>query len=90
MEVKEIPMFVGAKIECGSCSRAAQYVVTDSSPQTYVCETCLTRSVNYGEACARLNRMKREMSIPGHRITQDELRAAERKVEAFLLAMLPR
>lgn len=90
MIVKTSPDLVSAKIKCDTCSNDSRYVITDHSPQMYVCEECLTRSINYGEACARLNRMKREMSIPGHRITQDELRAAERKVESCLLRMLPR
>lgn len=90
MRVRTSPALVDAKIKCDTCSSDSRYVLTDHSPQIYTCEECLARSIDYGEACARLNRMKREMSIPGHRITQAELRAAERNVEACLLAMLPR
>lgn len=90
MIVRTSPDLVAAKIKCDNCSNDSRYVITDHSPQMFVCEECLSRSINYGEACARLNRMKREMSIPGHRITQADLRAAERNVEACLLEMLPR
>lgn len=88
MKTQPIPMHSGETIECGSCSKPADFAIIDASPVTYSCHSCMRRAVQHGLDCARLNRLKREISIPGSRVTTEEIREAKKKCEASLLAMV--
>lgn len=82
MEVREIYFSADRPtMRCGTCGKVATHAITDAPAGTYGCWPCISRAVEYGHACAQLDKLLRVISIPGSRVTPDEVEAARRRVK---------
>lgn len=85
MEVLEITFSTDSPtMRCGTCGKVATHAITDAPAGTYSCSSCLIRAVEYGKACNDLEKLVRGISIPGSRVTTDEVEAARLRVEALI------
>ena len=70
-------------IPCVACGGRAEFAVMDAKPGTYCCRRCMDAVVDYSAQCVILDKLLRQISIPGSSVTVDDVNRQRRKVEAM-------